>query len=58
MEILFCFLLEQITRIYKEKEHAEVEFTVGYLPYHLIGKATDSFSYYMWLRNLTICILI
>lgn len=31
MEILFCLLLLQITRIYKAKEHAEVEFTVGYL---------------------------
>lgn len=35
----------QILRIYKAKEHAEVEFTVGYLPCYMIGKATDSFTY-------------
>lgn len=57
METLFCFLLVQIVRIYKEKEHAEVEFTVGYLPCYLIGKTLDSFTYYIRLRKLRVCIL-
>lgn len=51
MEFLFCFLLVQISRIFKAKEHAEVEFTVGYLPCYVISRATDSFIPVIWLRN-------
>jgi len=31
--MMICCILGQITRVYKGKEHAEMEFTVSYLLY-------------------------
>jgi len=56
--LFLTFLYIQITRVFKAKEHAEIEFTVGYFSCYLIGRAKWLFHFnYSAQKHWRCCIL-